>query len=779
MARSISFNGQTLFHPGGLSRVNASALSPIGLSATGIMAILGESDGGAPGAVSGPVDVDDPALAAQLFRSGPLADAIRLAFDPSTDPRIPGGAFRCVCYKTNQSTQGTSHLPGATNLVADTAGGGSTTTSINLVTGGLVVNAHVGRWLKIGTETRRIVSNAAAIVVVSPGFSIAPVSTTVVDILNDEMILTSTDYGEHTTQLSVEFEAGIGSDTFVVTIADGAKVEQSPDLGGAPYLYLQYVGGALVVNGTGPITVATTSVITVNVASAPTLNQFAGMVLQFADGKQRLIASNTAADPTAITLTAGYELTTAEAAALVGTTASVRNVTAATASIAGSNGEATGMTSTVAPVADNLNITFGTGQTLRQLVDYINGSTNYRATVPDGINLDTTLMSSFDFGTRATTVDVRFDAEITPSTKGNFRRDLQVGIDWINTFATLATVVRASAGTTEGAQIPAFTGGVAATVQDVPIYFVGGTRGISTNSDFQAGFDALLEVRVNQIAPLISYDLVNDGYGSTATFASVAAQLSAHVSTCAGIGRSERGGYVGGRLTKTQLISEAAALNNTDVILFGQRPTVLDATGTLVKQAEWAMAVIAGGMRCGAPEVGEPLTFKYINAQAITQDPSWSPKNVGDVNALIQAGVMFAEITPRKTIRMVRDETTYLVDDNICFVDGNTRDAVRFLSYDLRTDLEDQFTGLKAKPATVASIRDRVVAKMQVYLENSIIVSSLPPEDPTSSTLIPGYRNLRVNITGNVATIRVEIFPVTGIVFQLTDIYLQLPRLAA
>lgn len=779
MARSISFNGQTLFHPGGLSRVNASALSPIGLSATGIMSLIGEADGGAPGAVSGPVDVDDPALAAQLFRSGPLADAIRLAFDPSTDPRIPGGAFRCVCYKTNQSTQGKAHLPGPGNLVADTVAAGSTTTSINLTTGGLVVNAHKGRWLKIGSETRRIVSNAAAIVVVSPGFSVAPTAATVVDILNDEMILTTTDYGAHTTQVSAEFEAGIGTDTFVITLADGAKVEQSPDLGGYPFLYLQYVGGAIPTNGSGTITAATTSTVTLNVAAPPALNAFAGMVLQFADGKQRLITGNTNADPTVITLTAGYELTTAEAAALVGTAAQVRNVTSAAASITGANGAALTMTSVVAPVADNLNITFGTGQTLRQLVDFINGSTNYRATIPDGVNPDTTLMASFDFGTRATAVDVRFDAEIFPSTKGNFRRDLQLAVDWVNTFATLATAIRAIAGTTEGGEIPSFTGGVAATVQDVPIYFVGGTRGISANSDFQAGFDALLEVRVNQIAPLISYDLTNDGFGSTATFASVAAQLSAHVSTCAGIGRSERGGYLGGRLTKTQLIAEAAALNNTDVILFGQRPTVLDATGTLVKQAEWAMAVIAGGMRCGAPEVGEPLTFKYINAQGITQDPSWSPKNVGDVNALIQAGVMFAEITPRKTIRMVRDETTYLVDDNICFLDGNTRDAVRFLSYDLRTDLEDQFTGLKAKPATVASIRERIVAKMQVYLENSIIVSSLPPEDPNGTTLVPGYRNLRVNITGNVATIRVEIFPVTGIVFQLTDIYLQLPRLAA
>lgn len=777
MPRSITFNGQTLFKPGGISRVNASALSPIGISATGVMSLIGESDKGAPGAISGPINVDDPALAAELFGSGPLADAIRIAFDPSVDQRIPGGAFRCVCYKTNHSTQSGTHLPGAGALVTDTVAS-ATTTAITLVTGGLIASAQIGRWLKSGTELRQIVANTASIVTVAPGFSVAPAGAATVTIQRDEILLTSIDYGEETTQVAVEFEPGIGTSTSVVTLTDGAVVNQSPDLGGSPFLIMQYAGGAIPANGSGAVTVATPSVITMTVGSAPTLNAFAGMLLQFADGKQRLIASNTAASPTAITLTGGYFLTTVEAAAVVGTTVQVRNVTSATVTIAGASGAATTMTSVVAPVADNLNITFGAGMTLRQLVAYLNGSTNYVASIPNGVNPDTTLMASFDFGTRATTVDVRFDQEITPDTKGNFRRDLQVAIDWINNFSTIATAVRASAGTSEGGEIPSYTGGAASIVDDNPIYFVGGVRGTSANSDFQAGFDALLEVRVNQIVPLISQDLTNEGFGSTATFASVAAQLSAHVTTCAGIGKSERGGYLGMHGTKTQLINQASSLNNTDVILFGQQPTVLDVTGTLVVQDEWAMAVIAAGMRCGAPEVGEPLTFKAINVQGLTQDTSWSPRSITDVNALIQAGVMFAEAPPKGGFRMVRDETTYLIDDNVAYLDGNTRDAVRFVAYDLRTDLEDQFTGLKAKPATVANIRERVVAKMGEYLADNIIVASLDPETGTK-VISAGYRNLRVTITGNVATIKVEIFITTGIIFELTDIYLQLPRLAA
>lgn len=774
MARFVNFGGQTLFKPGGLTRINANALAPIGLSATGIVALVGESEDGAPNVLT---TIDDPSLAVELFGSGSLTNAVNIAFNPSADPRVPGGAFRCICYKTNQSTQSGTHLPGATTLIADTVSS-ATTTAITVVTGGLVVSAHIGRWLKISGEKRRITANTATVIMVSPAFSVAPVATTAIAILNDEILLTSKGYGSSQNQISVELETGVGTDTSVVTIAKGTSVNQSPDLGGTPFLLLEYIGGAIPANGSGPITAATTSTVSYTAGSAPGLNAFAGMVLQFADGTQRLIQGNTAAaSPCVVTLDSAHVITAAQAVAFVGTSVAVRNVTSATASITGTFGTAKTLVSVIAPVADNLNITFGPAQTLRQLVDNINATSNYRATIPVGVNADTTLMSSFDFGTRATTVDVRFDQGITPSTKGNFRRDLQVVIDWINTFSTLATAVRSTAGTSEGGQIPDVTGGVAVTIQDFPVYFIGGTRGISASSNFQAGLDALLQVRVNHVVPLCSENLTNEGFGSTAIFTAVAAQLSDHCHQTSGIARSERGGYLGMKGTRNALIAEAAAINNTDVALFGQQITVLDAVGNLVVMPEWAQAVTAAGMRSGVDEVGEPLTFKFLNASGLIQDSSWSPRSITDVNALIQGGVMFAESPPQGGFRFVRDMTTYIIDANIAFVDGNTRDAVRFVAYDLRTTLEEEFTGLKAKPAVVQNIRSTVVAKMELYLQQSIIVNSLDPE--TESKIVPGYRNLRVFVRGNVATIKAEIFPVTGILFQLSDIYLQLPILSA
>lgn len=785
MTRSVTFNGQTQFKPGAISKINAQGLVPVGLSTNGIVALLGEADGGTPGEV---ITIDDPALAKELLRSGDLADAVRLAFDPSNDPRIPGGAFRVLAYKVNQSTQASVQLPGDDSFLSDTVSGASTT-AITLTTNTtMVVNAHVGRWLEISGERRQIVSNTADTLTVSPGFSSAPLAATAIDILQSQLVLTSVDYGDHTNQIAAEFEPGVTANTWVFTGSLENLVEQTGEILGNAAFRIKYVGGPQ--DETGSVNTITAGVpfdatgatfqFTPD-GGAPTLDEWAGMMFRFSNGIQRLITGNTAATPSVITLSAGHELSTDEQSEVDDDSgAAVINVTAATVTITGANGVATGLSSGVLPTADDLNITFSTNQTLRSLIDQINATTNYEAVAADGVNLDTTLMKYMDFGTRATAVDVRFDDQIEPNDKGSFRKDLQDLVDLINRQSTLFTAAKATTGTTEGSELPQATGGVSGTVADVPVYLSGGTRGTSANSNWQDGFDELLLHRVNHVVPLIAEDLTNQGYGSTATWSSVAAQLSSHVDTANSSGKNERGGYIGFKGTKAEFITEAARFNNADVQLCSERHTVLDVDGNLVEQDEWAAAVLAAGMRGGAPEVGEPITFKYIKTFGVDRDASWDPKSITDVNQLLAGGCLFSEPGPNGGFRWVRDITTYLIDENIAYMDGNTRDAVRYIAYELRTDLENQFTGLKATPATAANIRERVAAKLQAFRGDSIIVDSLDPENPNdTATVIPGWRRLRVSITGNVATVKVEVFPVTGIVFELLEIFLQLPRIAA
>lgn len=801
MARSVTFGGQTQFKPGGITRVNASALTPIGPTATGIIGLIGEADGGQPNIA---ITIDDPALAKSTFRSGPLADAIRLAFNPSNDPRIPAGAFRVICYKTNQSLQASLQAPGAVSSAAsgagadDTVAAGTTATVVNLTTGGLTASVlgsngvqtgpMVGRWIKISNDMRRIISNTATALTLEKALSAIPSNGTTVQFLNTNIVLTAKDYGAHTNQLAFEDEAGVtNSLAYIITLSQGSTVEQSPELGGISQMNVMYVGGPVTVSGVVQASPApTTTTFSVNVGSNPSANAYQNQMAVFADGSQRNIASSGAGagNIVAITLTSTQALTTAQAAALVGQTVTIKNVQSAVGNITGATGAATNFTTVVTMTpsssADNLNLTFAANETLRQFASRVNATTNFRVSVPNGVNPDVVTMKSFGFGAQNTAVDVTYDIGITAPAgtpnEGAFRRDLQLIIDWINNFSQLATAVRGSVFSRDGQQHPSTTGGSASLIGDVVLYFMNGIRGVSANSNFQSGMDLLLQSRMNHIVPLISQDLTNEGNGSTATFASVAAQLSAHVALASSTGKNEQGGYMGMKGTKAQVIAQANAFNNTDIQIIPQKFTVLDVDGNLVLQQEWAGAVIAAGMRSGAPEVGEPLTYKAIKCNGISQDASWSPKSITDVNAFIQAGVMFAEQTPAGVLRWVRDITTYITDDNIVFMDGNMREEVRFMAYDLRTGLEDTFTGLKATPASVANMRDYVAAKMAIYKTNNLITPSL---DETGALVPDGFRKLRVFIDGNVATIRVEIYPVAGIVFELNDIILQLPRLAA
>ena len=778
MTRSVNFGGVTQFKPGGVTRVRATNVAATDAGPNGVLHLIGEADGGEPGVT---ITMDDPSLAKEVFRSGPLADAIVLAFNSSNDERITGTPSRIVAYKTNASTQSSTHVPGDEALLSGAANAGATTTVIP-VNFAMVADAQIGRFVKLtlatGAETRRITDNSTTTITVSTPFSAAATAADVVQILETQLIVTSLDYGAHTNQISFEIEPGVGEGV-VLTLVHEDTEEQSPEIAGEAFLRIMYAGGPIV--DTGTANTVTVSGITVDVGSAPTSNEYAGMVLEMEDGKRRLIASNTAADPTVIVLDAAHSFTTSELAAYATDlpTVTVRNVTAATVSVTGTAGVATGMTSSVSPIADNLNLTFsniGPDLTLRGLVNYLNANTNYVAEIPDGVNPDTTLMSSFDFGTRATSVDCRFDEDILPDDKGSFRRDLQVVIDWINTYSELVSAERAEGGDGEGSELPLNTGGVSANVRDVALYLTGGERGASTNSSFQTGFDTLILTRGNHIVPLISYDLVDDGYGSTATVASVAAQLSAHCTNANGINKNEMGGYIGFEGTFDELLEQARALNYTDIIVTPDKYTVLDVDGNLVEQPAWSSAVVAAAMRAGA-EVGTPLTYKFTKTTAISHDTSWDSADRTDQNLLLQGGVMFTEDTGTG-FRWVRDLTTHIKNDKSVFTSGSVRDAVRYIAYELRTALENEFTGEKGTLANVSAIKTFTARKLKEFKELDILVSSLDPE--TQTTLIEdGFRNLTVFLNGDVATVRVEIFPVHEIAFQLNDINLQVPILSA
>jgi hypothetical protein len=115
MAINVSFNGATIFKPGAYSKTSIDLGGGFPLSPTGIVAIFGEADSGAPGAsevniannVFGP---DQLPQIREKYRSGNIVDACNFLFAPGSDGAIPSGAQAIYIYKTNASVRATLAL---------------------------------------------------------------------------------------------------------------------------------------------------------------------------------------------------------------------------------------------------------------------------------------------------------------------------------------------------------------------------------------------------------------------------------------------------------------------------------------------------------------------------------------------------------------------------------------------------------------------------------------------------------------------------------------------
>lgn len=641
---------------------------------------------------------------------------------------------------------------------ADVADAGGTTTTIVLTENvAMTVNEQAGRWVYYqgtagGTPyLRRIVSNTADTLTISPALPAASVQYGVVQILANAIDLTSKDWGEHTNGITVDVATGTAAGTKVVTVTFEGEEEVSPDLGGKAQLKVFYA-----TNETSTDTVAAASTPTttsLEMTTAMTANEYAGVQVLI-NGEYTVVESNTTD-----TLTLSPALSAAPAAL---DTVSFRG--SPTLNVGGAAGKATGLTTS--GTLDDLAITFTAGQTLRQLLDTINANPAYSAEAGQGINPDTILVADLDFGPEATfTIGAELDLNPTVGPT----RNVMAIVDYLNDFSTYVSAVRTAdtGSTVSGCCPPADIG--------EPLYLSGGSRGVSSNTEFQAAMDEMLKVRINSVVPLLDQDQTV----GTATIASVAAQLADHVATARGTGQDkagERGGFIGFVGTKDQVIAQANSLNDQDVALVAQNPTALNAAGSLQEFGPRMLAVIAASMRAGVAEVAEPLTHKLLRVSGLTQDASWDPNDLTDANDMIINGVLFAEVVDGVGTRWVRDLTTWVADDNLAYSEGSVRDAVRFVAYGLRTTLVERFTGKKATPATIANVKDAAATFLELTRQDNIIVDST---DPATGSTIKAYHNLKVTSSGDTVRINVGIFPVPGINFQLNDIYLQLPTQSA
>jgi hypothetical protein len=97
------------------------------------------------------------------------------------------------------------------------------------------------------------------------------------------------------------------------------------------------------------------------------------------------------------------------------------------------------------------------------------------------------------------------------------------------------------------------------------------------------------------------------------------------------------------------------------------------------------------------------------------------------------------------------------------------------VAYDLRTHLEDLFTGRRVSPSNISAVKSQADAKLSLLRAAGQIVDSVLPD---GSRLL-AFRELEVSADRDTVTLSVVVSPVSGINFILNNLFLVPAQISA
>lgn len=365
-------------------------------------------------------------------------------------------------------------------------------------------------------------------------------------------------------------------------------------------------------------------------------------------------------------------------------------------------------------------------KTVQQLVDRINATANFSASVQDGNGARLALNG----------LDTVSNVNVKSGTY-TVRADLQAVVDWINGQGEgFVTATRPASSGTLPVNIP-FT------------YLTGGSDGTTTNTDWSDAYTVLQQTDVQWVVP-VSSD------------ASIHAMNDAHCAFMSTVGKSERRGIVGAAsgTTDAAAIAAAKALNSDRTSLVHLGFYDYDADGNLTLFPPYILAALLGGAFSGV-NPGTPLTNKSIKVRGLERDL----RNPTDTDQLIKGGVLAVENT-RAGYKVVQSITTWLTNDNYNRVEVSTGVALDFVARNVREALDD-LRGQKGSP---------ILLSRAVSIAESRLRELARPEPQGPGVIVgdeasPAYRNIKASLEADVLRVEFECQPAIGVNYVLVSIF--------
>lgn len=738
MAINVSFNGSTIFKPGAYSKTTIDLGGGFPLSPTGLVAIFGESEAGTPGSAEVNIanNVYSPDQLPEIrekYGRGPIVDACNFLFAPGADGAIPAGAQAVYIYKTNASTR----------AMLDPIEAGSTDF------GRLRARAWGTSGNQITFKNALTPETAATAVGSAITFPL-----TITSASNDSLSYRLNGGAEATATIAADTYADLAALIVAVNTALGANTLVASAGTVANTLRLtQATGTNLQRNGSGRSFQIT----------AGNANASLGLVAQ--------TFATAVAEPMA-TLTVRNPVTTLEESETVGGEVILSlgrdNSGSTTAADVTISATAITLTQTGATPASYV-LTKNDYPTVQSIVDYINTLPGWNASVSDvqtGFLSPNILDQVSAVGAFYTGATVRQPARV--------KRDAERVANFFNLSSQVELIPLASASTVKKVGLP--------DQQGVPnaLYLSGGSKGATLSADIVEALSKFEKFRVNSVVPLFSRDASEDiadqltDANSTYMIDAIHQAVKTHLSLMRTTKKkSERQGYLSYKGTYDDSKTKVATMASAPIQMVIQDIRQVDSDGNIKWFQPWAGAALIAGARGGSP-IGNPMTFKYFNMSGIrhTAQPMTTPEqdividfdpDVQYDNAIASA-ITFWEAPQTGGFRLVVDNTTYNRDANWVYNRANVLYAADIIAYDFRNQLENIYVGLK-NTVSAAEIKSTCEAILGTYLAQGITVSTSDAKN--------GFKQLVVQINGNVVNISVVVKLVEGIDFILADITLQ------
>ena len=823
MAKQLVTDAGTLRIPGAYSRYTVQT-APAGLSTTGVLMLVGESDGGPQWTSELDLEAtcsfgpDQLADVVAKFQAGPLVDAFRGALAASSDPDIIGSFSRALLIKTNTGTKASAAL-------TDLDGVGTYATMYDKSYG------------TKGNQNQMAVSMATAEVVPSVTFTyIPPVGTVNFDVRSNGTALQAVAIAANRTPTlfvsdvlaatTAEISASGGVNRAIVTISGSLTVAV---VSGNTATFLRTVAWAVtptagdtlvvplgsVIAGAGDanvgawvITTVTTTLITATKLSDGGKGAAVPGTITAPIGVGPAVISSTTADlmaysPVTVNLTAAAvvqgagkclelaELATgtdllSRCAYVLGTTTAATWVSKAATPVLITSAAESRVTLTAARTDSGISETYTDGGEVPFRVGYLGGAATMTITATQ---LTTSLglaLTLSNYETIQALVDYLnaqsgYSASVGTAALGFLPVSALDRVSAIGISSEFGSVqpgrvkidaYRLYTDVTSSSQLLQFNDPASRPAAGLPAvtastYLAGGTKGGTTDAMISAAFAGLENVSGNFLIPLFSRNATSDitdvvtNAASTYTIAAVNAAAKAHVLAMSQFKRRKSRQAI--LSIQDTFVNQQTASANTASFrcnMTFQNVKDLNSVGSIVTFQPWMASVKAGSMQSAG--FYRPITNKAITISGISHNAAdFNPKSDSNLENALIAGLM-----PIKRARTggwvwVSDQTTYGKDDNFVF---NSLQAVYC------ADTIALTTGERMEAAFVGKSVSDVSAQVALTYLDQIMADFLRLKlIAPSDDALRGYKNARIRISGNAMLVSVEIKLATGIDFIVID----------